>query len=318
MTERTVGAVLRGRPAWNGISRYYDDDGPVSAELDLDNAPAAKNVIQRRAATEGRPYSIFNRSKSMRTRSFTVLLIALLLASTSIAQTPQRSASDTMRDFYRLMREKKYREAFGISIYRPAIEGLSTEQFNDLKTDFDKMAIAVSEKIPDKVDITGEQISGDVATVFVRVVDADGKEKVEPASLIKIDNAWVVGDKESLELVKKAGKKFFFEARINAHHSDVQDMLTRIGLAQVVYSQGHNGQYGNTAELIAAGLIPKDLEGVESTGYRFQVIRPADAKSWYATAEPAEYGRTGLLSFYLDASGVRSGDAGGKPLVVKN
>ena len=223
-----------------------------------------------------------------------------------------------MRDFYRLMREKKYREAFGISIYRPAIEGLSTEEFNDLKTDFDKMAIAVSEKIPDKVDITGEQISGDVATVFVKVVDADGKERIEPASLIKIDNAWIVGDRENLELVKKAGKKFFFEARISAHHSDVQDMLTRISLAQVVYSQGHNGQYGNTAELIAAGLIPKDLEGVESTGYHFQVIRPADAKSWYATAEPAEYGRTGLLSFYLNASGVRSGDAGGKPLVVKN
>jgi len=251
-------------------------------------------------------------------RSFTFLLIVLLLAPTAITQTPQRSPTDTMRDFYRLMREKKYREAFGISIYRPAIEGLSAEEFNDLKTDFDKMAIAVSEKIPDKVDITGEQISGDVATVFVRVVDADGKEKVEPAALIKVDNAWVVGDKDSLELVKKSGKKFFFDARINAHHSDVQDMMTRISLGQVVYSQGHNGQYGNMAELIAAGLIPKDLEGVESTGYRFQVVRPTDAKSWYATAEPAQYGRTGLLSFYLDASGVRSGDAGGKPLVVKN
>jgi hypothetical protein len=223
-----------------------------------------------------------------------------------------------MRDFYRMMREKKYREAFAISIYRPAIEGLSPEEYNDLKPDFDKMAIAVSEKIPEKVDITGEQISGDVATVFVKVVDADGKEKVEPAALIKIDNAWIVGDKENLELVKKAGKKFFFEARINAHHDDVQEMMTRVSLAQVVYSQGHNGQFGNTAELIAAGLIPKDLEGVESTGYRFQVVRPADGKSWYATAEPAQYGRTGRLSFYLDASGVRSGDAGGKPLVVKN
>ena len=254
----------------------------------------------------------------MRIRSITLLVTLFLLASTSIAQTPPRSPTDTMRDFYRLMREKKYREAFSISIYRPAIEGLSTEEFNDLKTDFDKMAIAVSEKIPEKVDITGEQISGDVATVFVRVVDADGKERVEPAALIKIDNAWIVGDKENLELVKKSGKKFFFEARIGAHHSDVQDMLTRISLAQVVYSQGHNGQYGNTAELIAAGLIPKDLEGVESTGYRFQVVRPADGKSWYATAEPAEYGRSGRLSFYLDASGVRSGDTGGKPLVVKN
>jgi len=254
----------------------------------------------------------------MCTRSITLLLTVLLFAPTSFAQTPQRSPTDTMRDFYRLMREKKYRDAFGISIYRPAIEGLSTEEFNDLKPDFDKMAIAVSEKIPEKVDITGEQISGDVATVFVRVVDADGKERVEPAALIKLDNAWIVGDKENLELVKKSGKKFFFEARISAHHSDVQDMMTRISLAQVVYSQGHNGLYGNTAELIAAGLIPKDLEGTESTGYRFQVVRPVEAKSWYATAEPAEYGRTGRLSFYLDASGVRSGDAGGKPLVVKN
>ena len=254
----------------------------------------------------------------MSIRSISLVFVALLFISTSIAQTPSRSPTDTMRDFYRLMREKKYREAFGISIYRPAIEGLSTDEFNDLKTDFDKMATAVSEKIPDKVEITGEQISGDVATVFVKVVDADGKERIEPAALIKIDNAWVVGDRESLELVRKSGKKFFFEARINAHHSDVQDMLTRISLAQVVYAQGHNGQFANTAELIAAGLIPKDLEGVESTGYRFQVVRPADGKSWYATAEPAEYGRTGRLSFYLDASGVRSGDSGGKPLVVKN
>ena len=223
-----------------------------------------------------------------------------------------------MRDFYRMMREKKFREAFGISIYRQAIEGLSTQEYDDLKPDFDKMAVAVSEKIPEKIDITGEQISGDVATVFVKVVDADGKEKVEPASLIKIDNTWIVGDRDNLELVRKEGKKFFFEARINAHHSDVQDMMTRITLAQVVYAQGHNGQFGNMAELVAAGLVPKDIEGPETTGYRFQVVRAADGKSWYATAEPVQYGRSGRLSFYLDASGVRSGDAGGKPLTVKN
>src|SRR6185503_18947948 len=93
----TVGAALRGRPSIE---------------------------FHAGAATEGRPYSVSNRSKSsMRTRSVTLLFIALLLASTSFAQTPQRSPTDTMRDFYRLMREKKYREAFGISIYRPAIEG---------------------------------------------------------------------------------------------------------------------------------------------------------------------------------------------------
>ena len=247
----------------------------------------------------------------------TLLTLLLLVSSTSIAQT-QRTPTETVRHFYRMLREKKYREAFNISIYRSAIEGLSTQEYEDLKPDFDRMAIAVSERIPETVDITGEQISGDAATVFVKVVDADGKDKIEPAALIKIDNSWIVGDKENLELVKKEGKKFFFEARINAHHSDVQNMMTRISLAQVAYAQGHNGQFGNMAELITSGHIPKDIEGPETTGYRFQVIRAADGKSWYATAEPAQYGRTGRLSFYLDASGVRSGDTGGKPLVVKN
>jgi len=220
--------------------------------------------------------------------------------------------------FYQLMREKKFREAFALSIYRSSLEGLSPREFEELRPDFEKMAAAVSEKIPDKVDISGEQVSGDVATVFVKVTDADGKETVEPAALMKIDNNWVVGDKESLEVVKKAGKQFFFEARINAHHSDVQDMLTRISLAELAYSQNHNGQFGNMSELITGGFIPKDLEGPETTGYNFHVNRAADSKSWYATAEPAQYGKSGKLSFYLDASGVKSSDVGGKPLIVKN
>ena len=210
---------------------------------------------------------------------FTGILLSLALlfgSSPTFAQSAERSPAETMRDFYRMMWEKKFREAFAISIYKPALDGLSTSEFEELRPDFEKMAAAVSEKIPAQVDISGEQISGDVATVFVKVLDADGKEKVEPASLIKIDNSWVVGDRESLELVRKSGKKFFFEARINAHHSDVQDMLTRISLAQVVYSQGHEGKFGNTAELITAGLVPKDLEGTESTGYHFQIVRSTD------------------------------------------
>jgi hypothetical protein len=247
-----------------------------------------------------------------------VLLIVLAGSAVLAQNPPARSPTETMRQFYQLMREKKFREAFLLSIYRPAIESLSQQEFDDLRPDFEKMALAVSEKIPEKVDISGEQISGDTATVFVKVLDPDGKEKVEPAALIKIDNKWIVGDKENLEFVKKSGKQFFFEARINAHHSDVQDMMTRISLAQVLYSQNHNGQFGNTAELIAAGVVPKDLEGTESTGYKFQINRAADGKSWYATAEPAQYGHTGRLSFYLDATGVRSGDNGGKPLVVKS
>jgi hypothetical protein len=249
---------------------------------------------------------------------FGCIAIALLLVASSVmSQTPTRTPADTVREFYKLLREKKFREAFNMSIYRPAVEGLSQQEFDDLRVDFEKMSIAVTERIPGNIDVTGEQISGEIATVFVKVLDPEGKDKIEPASLLKIGNDWVVGDKESFDMVKKAGKQFFFEARITAHHNDVQDLMTRITLAQVVYSQGHNGQFGNMAELIAAGLIPKDIETPDSTGYKFNVIRSADGKLWHATAEPAQYGRSGRLSFYLDASGVKNGDNGGKPLILK-
>jgi hypothetical protein len=252
-------------------------------------------------------------------RSKHLFVAAVLLVSSlpALAQNPPKSPTETVRDFYRFLREKKFREAFAISIYAPALEGLSKQEFEELRPDFEKMALAVSEKIPEKLSITGEQISGEAATVFVHVLDADGKDKVEPASLIKLNNVWIVGDRENLELVKKDGKKFFFEARINAHHNDVQDMMTRITLAQVAYSQSHDGKFGNLAELISAGFVPKDIETTDSTGYRFHIIKSADAKTWFATAEPAQYGRTGRLSFHLDSTGVRSGDTGGKPLLPR-
>lgn len=227
----------------------------------------------------------------------------------------QLSPTDTVRLFYKTMREKKFKEAFAMSIYRPAVEPLSAREFDDLRPDFEKMAAA----IPEAVELSGETISGDMATVFVKVKEtAETAEKSEPIYLMKSGGVWIIGDRENEAIVKKAGKNFFFNARIDTHHNEVQDLLTRITLAQVVYSQQRNGLFGNLAELITAGLVPKDLEGTETTGYSFKVIKSADGKTWYATAEPAQYGRTGKLSFYLDSSGVRSGDVGGKPLVVKN
>jgi hypothetical protein len=91
-------------------------------------------------------------------------------------------------------------------------------------------------------------------------------------------------------------------------------MLQRIGVAQLVYSQQHGGMFGNLGQLISSGLIPKDLESTESTGYRFHVTVSADAKSFTAGAEPARYSRTGRLSFFLDKTGIRSADTGGKLL----
>jgi hypothetical protein len=254
-------------------------------------------------------------------RTQTTLCLALLLALTgslALAQNPPRSPTETTRLFYQLLREKKFREAFALSTYRPAVDQLTAQELEDFRPDFERIALAINEQLTEKLDVSGEQISGDTASVFLKMPDADGKEQIKPVGLIKINNQWILGTTAHLAETQKAGKKYLFEARINAHHDDVQEMLTRITLGQVLYSQNRNGQFGNMAELIAAGVVPKDIETAESTGYRFQVNRSADGKSWYATAEPAQYGRTGRLSFYLDTSGVRSGDNGGKPLVVKS
>lgn len=239
----------------------------------------------------------------------------------ALGQAPQRSPSETVREFYKAMREKRFREAWSLSIYQPAVEGLSQQEYDDLLPDFEKTALAVTQKVPANLQITNELISGDTAVVMLKVLDADDKEKLEQATLIKTTDGWILGDTESQAMVKKAGKKFFFNARIDAHHNDVQDMLTRISLAQVVHSQQHRGLFGDMAALISAGLIPKDLETPHSTGYKFRITVSPDRKTWSAAAEPSEYGRSGKLSFYLDAAGVRSADVGGKALTsspVKN
>jgi hypothetical protein len=228
-----------------------------------------------------------------------------------LSQQPSvRSPSDTVREFYKAMREKRFREAFALSIYKPAIDPLKPQEFEDLRPDFEKMAAI----LPDQVNLGGEQISGDLATVFVRVKEGDKPEQLEPVPLLLLDGQWIVGDRENQAIVKKAGKQFFFNTRIDIHHGEVQEMLTRVSLAQLLYSQQHEGRFADLATLISLGMLPKDLEGTASTGYKFRVNALEAGKSWNAAAEPAQYGRTGKLSFFLDASGVRSGDTGGKPL----
>jgi hypothetical protein len=251
-----------------------------------------------------------SRSQFLATVVIVGLLVCLAAVPVMPQQPPPRSPSDTVREFYKAMREKRFREAFSMSIYKPAIDPLKPQEFEDLRPDFERVAAVMSEQ----VNIGGEQVSGDIATVFVKVKEGDAPEQTEPVTLILVDGAWIIGDKENQAIVKKAGKQFFFNARINAHHNDVQDMFTRISLAQLLYSQQHNGLFGDLATLISLGLLPKDLEGTESTGYRFHVNAPAGGKTWNAAAEPAQYGRTGRLSFYMDATGVRSSDTGGKPL----
>ena len=258
-----------------------------------------------------------NRPSTLSTLAAALLLlvaaagIAVADSSTASRHAQTRTPTETVREFYRLMRERRFREAFALSIYKAAIDGMTKQELEELRPDFEKMGSV----IPEKIEVSGEQISGDTATVFVRIADVDKPAtEAEPVGLIRDAGAWIVGDRENLEVVRKAGKMFFLEARIQTHHSEVQDVLQRINLAQGVYASQHNNLYGDLAALIAAGLVPKDIEASESTGYRFHVTLSKDAKSWTAGAEPVRYGQTGRLSFILDQSGIRSADTGGKPL----
>jgi hypothetical protein len=52
-------------------------------------------------------------------------------------------------------------------------------------------------------------------------------------------------------------------------------------------------------------------------GYTFRIMIAKDGKSYVATAEPARYGHTGKLSFWMDQTGnIKSADNGGKPLAA--
>jgi hypothetical protein len=279
---------------------------------------------------------------------FAIIAAHLLLinAASSIEALAQNSSAlsptETVREFYRRMRERKFNEAFAITIYKPAIEGLtdaefsalrpsfrelsdkqfaalrpnyeklSAAEFDELRPDFERMAAV----IPPQIDVSGEQISGDTSTVFVKIADGSKDAQAEPVTLIREAGIWIVGDRENQGIVKKAGKEFFFEARIQTHHNEVQAMLQRISIAQLAYASQHNNLYGDLPALITAGLVPKDIESAETIGYRFHLTLSKDAKTWTAGAEPVRYGRTGRFSFLLDAAGIRSADNGGKPLVL--
>ncbi len=248
-------------------------------------------------------------------------------SKSDVAKNDVRTPGGAVREFYTRMRGRRFREAFALTIYNPAIEGLNQVEYEELLPDFEQTAAST----PEQVNITGEQISGDVATVFIKTKVADAitasptsatssdatkmKETIVPVTLKRNANSvWIIGEEKEAEAVRAAGKEFFFKVRLNAHHAEAQKMLQRIALAQLAYSAQHEGRAADLHTLVRIEYLPPDVETSESTGYKYQVTLGKDAKSFAATATPARYGRSGVLSFFMDANGVRSKDAGGKML----
>jgi len=244
-------------------------------------------------------------------RILLAILAPAFLVSSLSAQT-QRTPSETVRAFYKAMHDHRFKEAWALTIYKPAVEGLKEEEMEDLRPDFEEKAAA----IPDQVEILGEQISGDIATVFVKVPVSESTPQniSQPVTLIKSGGVWIIGEEKDQAIVKKAGRRFFLDALILQHHSDVEDLLKRVIAVQIVYAQQHGG-FGDLQALINAGLVPKAAGDPKDLGYNFRVTVGKDGKTYLAGAEPTRYGHTGKLSYWMDQTGtIKSVDNGGKPI----
>lgn len=224
--------------------------------------------------------------------------------------------ADTVRVFYKNLREKKFREAIFLTNLRPAVEGLTEADLNEFSLDFAKLA----GQIPAEIEINGEVVSGDKATVTVNLPDKEDKSETQTIKLQKAGDVWIIQtvDEEAQKRIKKEGKQYFYNLRNETKQEEAKKMLERISKAELAYSI-QNGRCADLETLIVGGLLPEDIKTSESTGYNYAVTLTTDGKSYYATATPAEYGKSGKLSYILtlDAKGishVTGKDNGGKVL----
>lgn len=212
------------------------------------------------------------------------------------------SPADTVRAFYKNLRERKFREALYLTNLRPAIEGLTDAELKDFQVDFEAIAAIV----PADVQINGEIVTGDMATVTAKLPDEDAEKlEIQEIKLRNEAGVWVIlsADEEAEKRIKQEGKNYFFALRIETHQAEAKKMLDRISKAQMVYSLQNGGLFADIPDLIKAGLLPDDAASADSTGYRYSVKLSADKKKYSAAATPAEYGKTGKLSFTVELDG---------------
>lgn len=214
-------------------------------------------------------------------------------------QFAQNSPADIIRQFYKNLREKRFREAMMMTNLRPAIEGLTDVEMQDLNSDFEPLAA----QVPAEIEINGEIVTNNLATVTAKMPDEDtGILELKEFKLRRENNQWVIltADDEAERMAKKEGKNYFFMLRLDVHHAEAQSMMERIAKAQMVYSMQNGGSYGDIPALVSQNLLPADIQNAQSTGYRYNISLSSDKKSYSASAEPAVYGKTGKLSFYME------------------
>ena len=81
-----------------------------------------------------------------------ILSLTFIFCSTPIlvqAQT-QRSPSDVVREFYKAMRERRFKEAWTLTIYKSAVEDLTAQEMEDLLAYLSRQSLRPRETTPNK------------------------------------------------------------------------------------------------------------------------------------------------------------------------
>ncbi|HEX8736880.1 MAG TPA: hypothetical protein VF721_16220 [Pyrinomonadaceae bacterium] len=234
-------------------------------------------------------------------------------------QIKANSPADAVRTFYKNLRERRFREAMLMTNVRPAIEGLSDAEMQDLSMDFEPIA----KQVPPDIQINGEIVTGNTATVTAKMPNDDtGVLEDKVFNLRRENDSWIIitADEKAEAAVKKEGKNYFFNIRIEVHHVEAKMMLERISKAEMIYALRNGNAFADMQTLIDQGLLASDAQSTESTGYRYTVTLSSDKKKFFVTAEPAVYGKTGKLSFLVEVEGAgkearfKSQDKKGEPL----
>lgn len=104
------------------------------------------------------------------------------------------------------------------------------------------------------------------------------------------------------------------EAPVQSNEAVARSALHSVAGAEASFQADKgNGHYGTLDELLAEGLLSKEL--IQRYGYTIELT--VSGSKFEAIAIPAEYGKSGRLSYFIDESGVlRAGDHGGGAATV--
>lgn len=226
--------------------------------------------------------------------------------------------ADTVRAFYEHLREKRFRAAIYLTNLRPAIEGLSERELKDFEVDLN----VIARNVPAEITINGEIISGDSASVTAELPNDDlDKTELQELRLRKGKTGWIIltVDEYAEKRIKQEGKLYLRNLRIETHQDEAKAMLDRIAKAQMANAVQNGGMFADIRTLVDNGLLPSDVLSAESTGYVYAVTLTDGGRKYWASATPAEYGKSGLMSFLVrlnekDSPLLSSMDTGGKPI----